>query len=108
MKITKVESDKSIYELDINTLDKNKNSFIKRLVQEILLISKEHEIFTTVNKRILEVYARQDRLEEKNKKLDDLLDKSELMKKNLIEKTEVLKENNENYKTKLLELLGKG
>lgn len=107
MKITKVESTDNP-ELDIKSLEKNKDNFIKRLLQEIILITKENKVFIEINKRILEVYAKRDRLESKNKKLDELLNKSESMKRDLIEKTELLKENNENYKSKLLELLGKG
>jgi len=99
MKIKKIDSVISINKF------KNKEDFCNRLLQEISEIYKNNPIMEKTNKKVVEITNRKNQLLSKNKRLDNLLEKSEVMKKELASKTIMLTEENNNYRNKLLEIL---
>jgi len=99
MKIKKIDSVISINKF------KNKEDFCNRLLQELSEIYKNNPTMEKANKKVVEITNRKNQLFNKNEKLDKLLEKSETMKKELASKINMLTETNNNYRTKLLEIL---
>ena len=99
MKIQNVEELPSVKKF------KNKEDFCNRIIQEVMTMSKNHLLSKNSNKKMIEVENHKKDLISKNKKLDMLLEKASTMQQDLYEKTKSLIEENNNYRSKLLELL---
>lgn len=95
MKITKIENVMSVQKF------KNKEDFCNRLIQEIMVISKNN-LFHKKNKKIEDLSKYKNKLISKEKKLDSLLEKSKSIKEDLNNKINLLVEDNVKYKNRLL------
>jgi uncharacterized protein YaaN involved in tellurite resistance len=99
MKITKVGELPNILKI------KNKEDFSNRLIQEVLSICKNHSIFSKATSRITKLNQYKENLDERNQKLDSLIDKSNKTKMELQEKIKFLDSNNNKIKSKLIQIL---
>jgi len=87
---------------------KNKEDFSNRIVQQVLNICKDSTLFSSSNKKILELKKHESDLINKDEKLNELLEKSKSLKNNLTNKIQELNENNIKIKSKLLSILNNG
>jgi len=95
MKITQIENAMTVQKF------KNKEDFCNRLIQEVLMLSK-NSLFHKKNKKIEDLSKYKNKLISKEKKLDSLLEKSKSIKEDLNNKINLLVEDNVKYKNRLL------
>ena len=99
MKITRIDPLPNVLKF------KNKEDFSNRIVQEVLEISKNSIVFSAVNKKILKLSNYEKSLKNKSQKLDQLIEKSKVLKTDLTNRIQEVAEHNNKFRDKLLEIL---
>jgi len=84
---------------------KNKEEFVNKIIQQVLVICKEDKSFNT-NSKIKKINEYKQVLQEKNNKLNILLDKSKKIKEDMEKQLNEFEESNIKMKQRLLSQLG--
>lgn len=84
---------------------KNKEEFCNKIIQEIMLVSKNNKTLSNDNVKLNKLIKIEKKLIEKNNKLDSLLEQSKNVKKELYEKINIITEENDSYKNILINKL---